>query len=289
MWTALVGLLVAGGLSLSVLAEDKPVTDKPVTDKPAVDKTTDKPLDRPTDKPLDKPTDRPLDKPLDKPVDKDRPRDKDRPTDKDKGGTAETPRQPLSIEITVPAEATIEIEGYKTSTGGTVRTFQSQPAQVGKTYHYHITVAYKGKTLNHEFDVSTDKPARINLTDKLVEQIPNPKDKPKDKPSDKPSDRPLDKPSDKPLDKPSDKPLDKPSDKPSTVKVGTKYDKAGYATYIDKENRLWIFKEGSKELDAFKATGTPPEKHATKVGAGPEGMTVKAADETIIEDYNKAK
>jgi len=42
--------------------------------------------------------------------------------------------------------------------------------------------------------------------------------------------------------------------------------------------------QGSKELEEFKKTGEPA-KQFTDIGRGPDGMTVKAADEQTLEDY----
>jgi hypothetical protein len=61
------------------------------------------------------------------------------------------------------------------------------------------------------------------------------------------------------------------------------YDKPGFVTEVE-DGRLWVFREGSKELEDFKKTGEPV-KQFTDVGSGPNGMTVKAADEQTLRDY----
>jgi hypothetical protein len=69
------------------------------------------------------------------------------------------------------------------------------------------------------------------------------------------------------------------SPKPSVQ--GTPYDKPGFATRIQ-EGRLWVFKQGTKELAEFDKQGELA-KHVIRPGAGPKGMTIKAPDaETIL-------
>lgn len=66
----------------------------------------------------------------------------------------------------------------------------------------------------------------------------------------------------------------------------SQFDKPGFVTEVD-DGRLWVFREGSPELKAFKENGEPA-KQFTDVGTGPEGMTVKAADEKTLKDYLQA-
>jgi hypothetical protein len=58
---------------------------------------------------------------------------------------------------------------------------------------------------------------------------------------------------------------------------------AGFVVIPAADNRVWVFREGSKELEEFRKQGEIA-KHVTRPGAGPGGVTVKAPDrETIIE------
>lgn len=61
------------------------------------------------------------------------------------------------------------------------------------------------------------------------------------------------------------------------------YDKPGFVTEV-KDGRLWVFREGSPELKAFKEHGVP-DKQFTDIGSSPDGMTVKAVDEQTLKDY----
>lgn len=65
------------------------------------------------------------------------------------------------------------------------------------------------------------------------------------------------------------------------------YDKTGFYTEV-KDGRLWVFEEGSKALEQFKKSGEPAKQY-TKIGAGPDGMTIKSDDLKTIEKYLAAK
>ncbi|WCX10401.1 hypothetical protein KK188_16905 [Pseudomonas aeruginosa] len=65
--------------------------------------------------------------------------------------------------------------------------------------------------------------------------------------------------------------------------VASQYDKPGFVTGIE-DGRLWVFRADSQELKDFKASGEPA-KQFTDIGSGPDGMTVKAADEQTLKDY----
>ena len=63
--------------------------------------------------------------------------------------------------------------------------------------------------------------------------------------------------------------------------------KPGFYTEV-RDGRLWVFKDGSKELDEFKKQGEPAHQ-VTRVGVGPKGMTVKSSDAAVIDEYLAAK
>lgn len=72
----------------------------------------------------------------------------------------------------------------------------------------------------------------------------------------------------------------------ASATFASQYDKPGFVTEVE-DGRLWVFREGSKELEEFKKTGEPA-KQFTDIGTGPEGMTVKSADEATLKDYLQA-
>ena len=69
--------------------------------------------------------------------------------------------------------------------------------------------------------------------------------------------------------------------------ASTALSKPGFYTEV-REGRLWVFREGSKELEEFKKHGEP-EKQVTRIGGGPGGMTIKSSDAKVIDDYLAAK
>lgn len=65
------------------------------------------------------------------------------------------------------------------------------------------------------------------------------------------------------------------------------YDKPGFYTEV-KDGRLWVFQEGSKELQQFQAHGEPTV-NVSRIGEGPEGMTLKGPSQEVISAYLSAK
>lgn len=65
------------------------------------------------------------------------------------------------------------------------------------------------------------------------------------------------------------------------------YDKPGFTTVVD-DGRLWVFKSGSKELAEFQKKGEPA-KQVTRIAAGPNRMTVRSTDFSVIDAYLAAK
>lgn len=65
------------------------------------------------------------------------------------------------------------------------------------------------------------------------------------------------------------------------------YNKAGFEAHVE-NGRLWVFKTNSPELAAFKAQGEPAVS-VSRIGEGPEGMTVRSHSQEIIEAYLTAK
>lgn len=61
------------------------------------------------------------------------------------------------------------------------------------------------------------------------------------------------------------------------------YDKPGYTAFTQ-DGRLWVFKADSKDLEEFKKTGEPVKQY-TRIGEGPEGMTVKGASDEDLNGY----
>jgi hypothetical protein len=61
------------------------------------------------------------------------------------------------------------------------------------------------------------------------------------------------------------------------------YEKPGFVVK-EEEGRLWVFRAGSRELAAFEQSGEPA-RQVIRPAAGPGGMTIKAVDASIIDEY----
>lgn len=64
------------------------------------------------------------------------------------------------------------------------------------------------------------------------------------------------------------------------------YNKPGFITKVE-NGRLWVFQAGSKEWAEFEKNGEPTI-NVSRIGEGPEGMTIKAPSTEVIEAYKAA-
>ena len=63
------------------------------------------------------------------------------------------------------------------------------------------------------------------------------------------------------------------------------YDKPGFFTELDdKDGRLWIFVEGSDDLQKYLSEGRPA-RHVLRPSAGPDGLTLKSTESATIIEY----
>lgn len=65
------------------------------------------------------------------------------------------------------------------------------------------------------------------------------------------------------------------------------YDKPGFVTKVE-NGRLWVFATGSKELAEFEKNGEPTIA-VSRIGEGPEGMTLRGSSPEVLEAYLAAK
>ena len=65
------------------------------------------------------------------------------------------------------------------------------------------------------------------------------------------------------------------------------FNKAGFETHVE-NGRLWVFKADSAELAAFKAQGEPAV-FVSRIGDGPEGMTLRGNNNDVLEAYISSK
>ncbi|HEX4869372.1 MAG TPA: hypothetical protein VFV15_01425 [Moraxellaceae bacterium] len=70
----------------------------------------------------------------------------------------------------------------------------------------------------------------------------------------------------------------------ATALAASPYDKPGFFTKVDDKGRLWVFQEGSKEQADFETKGEPAI-HVSRIGDGPEGMTLKGPSYEVLDAY----
>jgi len=63
----------------------------------------------------------------------------------------------------------------------------------------------------------------------------------------------------------------------------SRYSKFGYST-AEKDGRLYVFPLNSAEYQNFTKTGEMG-KSVTRIGAGPNGMTIIGPDASVIDSY----
>jgi hypothetical protein len=59
--------------------------------------------------------------------------------------------------------------------------------------------------------------------------------------------------------------------------------KPGFFTHVH-DGRLWVLKEGDKDI-ALVSTNKEPKVVVTRIGAGPNRMTIKSNDGKVIDEY----
>jgi uncharacterized protein (TIGR03000 family) len=72
----------------------------------------------------------------------------------------------VTINVTVPDDATIWFDGSTTGQGGTQRKFVSPPLQPGQVYHYDVQVNWKqdGREVTHKRRITIHAGDVVNLT-----------------------------------------------------------------------------------------------------------------------------
>ncbi|MGE3932652.1 MAG: hypothetical protein AB7F67_05345 [Rhodospirillaceae bacterium] len=69
----------------------------------------------------------------------------------------------------------------------------------------------------------------------------------------------------------------------SCAETTSGHNEAGFETSVH-ENPLWVFRAGSKEAADFKKN-IEPKVIVTRVGAGPNNMTIRSSDAKTIDDH----
>ncbi len=80
--------------------------------------------------------------------------------------------RPVVFEVRVPADATVEINGKKTTSTGAVRRYEAPPLAPGKTYTYTLKIVAQGKEIVEKIEVGSDKVAVFDLREKFSAKPP---------------------------------------------------------------------------------------------------------------------
>ncbi len=85
----------------------------------------------------------------------------------------EAGKKPAVFEILVPADAELEVEGYRTQTTGEKRRFESPPVEPGSTYAYSIKATWHGHTVERTVRLRTGSVTTVDLREDLQPSLPS--------------------------------------------------------------------------------------------------------------------
>jgi uncharacterized protein (TIGR03000 family) len=98
------------------------------------------------------------------------------------GAAAQENRQaPISITVRVPADARVEFDGHKTSTGGESRRYETPPLPVGKEHSYELAITSRGKTTTRKINVRFGAENTFDFRAASGQQVKNDSSEPEDK------------------------------------------------------------------------------------------------------------
>lgn len=211
-------------------------------------------------------------------------------------------KAPIRFTVRLPEKATLMVGEYQTTSKGASRLFESPAMATGKRYTYTLKATLNGKVVEKQvvlssstenvFDLTADfqstgggtgtgtaledfatfeRDGRLWVYRKGSKEL---EDFKKNGPSDKHATRINVGPKGMTVKAPDDATL-----------VEYLVSKNGFKTIV-KEGRVWIFKAGSPQWDEYQNQG-PPEKHVTRINAGPLGMTIKAPTTETLDAYLK--
>lgn len=76
-------------------------------------------------------------------------------------------KKPLLLDVLLPADAELEVNGRKTKSTGETRQFESPPMSTERTYAYTLKVVWRGQTLTRRIELQPDKLKTLDLRDEL--------------------------------------------------------------------------------------------------------------------------
>ncbi|HTU17654.1 MAG TPA: hypothetical protein VMG10_06280 [Gemmataceae bacterium] len=72
-------------------------------------------------------------------------------------------KKPVRLDILLPEDAQLEVNGYKTRSTGQTRRFESPLVQIGRTYRYSLKIVWQGHTLTRRIEVRPEHPLTLDL------------------------------------------------------------------------------------------------------------------------------
>lgn len=88
---------------------------------------------------------------------------------------ADDDKQAINIHVLVPADATLEVDGYyKTKSTGASRRFVTPPLTVGKSYTYTLKVTSKGKSITKDIKVRYGSKNTFDLRSEFQAEVTPP-------------------------------------------------------------------------------------------------------------------
>lgn len=71
--------------------------------------------------------------------------------------------RPAIFEVRLPADAALEINGYKSTSTGSFRRFESPPLPIGKNYTYSLKATWRDQVVEKEITVTPDRVMAYDL------------------------------------------------------------------------------------------------------------------------------
>jgi uncharacterized protein (TIGR03000 family) len=80
---------------------------------------------------------------------------------------ADEEKKPVHLDILVPEDAQLEVNGHKTKSTGHTRRFESPPVAMGRDYAYALKVTWQGHTLTRRIQIRPESPVKLDLRQEL--------------------------------------------------------------------------------------------------------------------------
>jgi len=76
-------------------------------------------------------------------------------------------KKPALLDVLLPADAELEVDGYKAKATGETRLFETPPVELGKTYVYSIKVTWQGRTILRRIQLRPERVTTVDLRREL--------------------------------------------------------------------------------------------------------------------------